>query len=67
MNKLDIVFEYVKEVISFIFQNRPSCETCSFDVDIPGDINPPSNCYDARHTYPSQCPKDIWSKDWVGI
>ena len=34
----------------------PLCEVCS-KVTLP---NPAQSCYDARHKYPSDCPKDIW-------
>ena len=35
----------------------PSCETCNKDIYISPNTQV---CYDARHKYPSECPKDIW-------
>jgi len=40
----------------------PSCEVCPKSM-LP---EPALTCYDARHKYPSECPKDEWFERWFG-
>jgi len=40
----------------------PLCENCF----IPKLPIPAQDCYDARHKYPSDCPKDKWFERWFG-
>jgi len=56
------VSKFVEKIVDEAFKDFPSCETCP----IPKLPIPAQHCYNARHQYPSECPKDKWFEKWFG-
>lgn len=60
---VDVTVSFVERLLAKAFADFPSCEVCPLDIDHSDHPNPPSNCYVARHQYPSKCPKDKWKAE----